>query len=1015
MPPLWLGFFVVVGLAHADVKHVLDGTAHPPPCYHPEHTNEAVPGSVAFWWADANSPFKQAYDYFKKCSSKDNCLPPIAASFQPPTPQKEFNHEHFEKNAFLNGQIHVASSTPKIDLSQNPFLNQGMQAAYSSTGQAVTAGSDGFLGVQPSVPFASDKAQPFSSSYPNNQNQKPQFPVQHPLGTGSQFPSAHPGEPCKCIDKNSCPGQNILTGQCDVATQVCCRLSNSDFASSYSNLSHITTGKSSSGSVIKFDGSAGLSPGSIQVISDAEPIPNPLAANPSNTIKVVRNTYNNNNVFASTIDYTNDNLGEYSFESAFQGPPYLPPLEPKPTVHYPTTSSEYLPPISSTTIPHVPTDTNINTQYVFPPHTNTPPHIIYPQPTTHKPFVTQNTNINNQYVTKPTTPKPTPGYSYPQPTPPFVYPTTPKPFIPIKVPPKPPVTPFVPKPSVTPYVPPTTQFVPKPSVTPFVPKPSVTPYVPPTTQFVPKPSVTPFVPKPSVTPFVPKPSVTPYVPPTTQFVPKPSVTPFVPKPSVTPFVPTPSRPTFISTQTNINNNYITPKPIVPIQPSTGGYSYPTPHPPFTIPPYQPQPSNTANIYQPTKPTPRPTTNQYLPPIVHPKPEPNLETGESTSGGSFVPYPQPNEPIGAFSHGSCAAALKCVQEIYCTAEGMISPTPVVLSKEQEFARVPTTDCYDRQAGVSGKCCRDPNYVDPWPSANSLNGVDDGKYKEDPRLGQYFPKKQGNRRSIAKRQAPQYQCGLRHSDTTPRGQGLEVNFAEIPWQAMVLRDTNRSLLCGGAIIKTNIVLTAAHCVEGLPTNDILIKGGEWKLGIDEEPLPFQIVKVAAIIRHPQYIPGQLRNDLALLMLDEHLRLAKNIAPICLPSPNQAPLQQCITTGWGKRILQVHLRGAIMRSVNVNLLTTEQCQYRMSYYNLSPYHYEPAYCGLSNNDQCDVDYGSALACTNGNGQYTLTGIFSWDTGCKDNEQIGGYIPPDIEWIESTSAIPLRELKILDKQYYQ
>lgn len=93
----------------------------------------------------------------------------------------------------------------------------------------------------------------------------------------------------------------------------------------------------------------------------------------------------------------------------------------------------------------------------------------------------------------------------------------------------------------------------------------------------------------------------------------------------------------------------------------------------------------------------------------------------------------------------------------------------------------------------------------------------------------------------------------------------------------------------------------CFHRLETSDVLVKGGEWKLGIDEEPLPFQIVKVAAILRHPDYVPGSNDHGLALLVLAEKLRLAKNIGTICLPPANKIPTNNCLTTGWGKRILQ------------------------------------------------------------------------------------------------------------------
>lgn len=90
-------------------------------------------------------------------------------------------------------------------------------------------------------------------------------------------------------------------------------------------------------------------------------------------------------------------------------------------------------------------------------------------------------------------------------------------------------------------------------------------------------------------------------------------------------------------------------------------------------------------------------------------------------------------------------------------------------------------------------------------------------------------------------------------------------------------------------------------------MLIKGGEWKLGIDDEPLPFQIVQVKTILRHPFYQRGNLKYDAAILVLAENLRFAKNIYPICLPGSKDTldayynGAGECIVTGWGKTVLQ------------------------------------------------------------------------------------------------------------------
>lgn len=80
---------------------------------------------------------------------------------------------------------------------------------------------------------------------------------------------------------------------------------------------------------------------------------------------------------------------------------------------------------------------------------------------------------------------------------------------------------------------------------------------------------------------------------------------------------------------------------------------------------------------------------------------------------------------------------CTPIEYCSATAVISKTPVVLSEFQKVYRVPMTDCMILPSKELGKCCRDPDYTDPWPvgrfgqyNADELNAVfDSGAYKPD----------------------------------------------------------------------------------------------------------------------------------------------------------------------------------------------------------------------------------------------------------------------------------------------
>ncbi|XP_041971163.1 uncharacterized protein LOC121727397 [Aricia agestis] len=448
---------------------------------------------------------------------------------------------------------------------------------------------------------------------------------------------------------------------------------------------------------------------------------------------------------------------------------------------------------------------------------------------------------------------------------------------------------------------------------------------------------------------------------------------------------------------------------------------------------------------------------------------------------------------------CSAALKCTPLEYCTAAGVMSDVVVNISPEKRLYSAPLTDCR-LDGGRLGKCCRDPNYTDPWPTdligkwvpgifePKPKNGtlileqtrttpkpaaiggqlefglggikveqqqevaqvaeVGVGQYEipgetivvEEGGVGQYLEGGWGEfgvgglgaafKQSIYRILLQPYyegaQCGLLNG-RQPFGnhaQG-EADFAQYPWQAMVLEQDgdDKTLRCGGVITRPDVVLTSAACVDGIAPEKILIKGGEWKLGVDEEPLPYQISQVKNIVYHPYYQSGTYQYDVAILVLAENLRFNQNMYPICLPSAEETfealyggagiggafglgyatAYGQCVVTGWGKEVLQAHRRGAIMHDLNVTLIRPEECKARINKYYPEFEKYfnkESSVCAEPANplsNICSVDIGSALACPNKDGHYVLRGIYSWDSGCEQlGNQIGAFYKFDLEWYQ-------------------
>jgi len=104
-----------------------------------------------------------------------------------------------------------------------------------------------------------------------------------------------------------------------------------------------------------------------------------------------------------------------------------------------------------------------------------------------------------------------------------------------------------------------------------------------------------------------------------------------------------------------------------------------------------------------------------------------------------------------------------------------------------------------------------------------------------------------------------------------------------------------VCGGSLIDSSHLLTAAHCVKQLRPEEIRVRLGEWDVNNDSEFYPNIEFEVLSINIHPEFYSGNLYNDVAIIKLDGFVDFARNphISPVCLPDTFQVRKHKSIVS--------------------------------------------------------------------------------------------------------------------------